>query len=79
MMIKKIVSYLTFWKKDEANKTANFNLKAMHKINKISIFMFLLAVVFIIVKYLIALVYFYNRLTPCQRYGYAQSSDGVFN
>ena len=56
MMIKKIISYLTFWKKDEANKTANFNLKAMHKINKISIFMFLLAVVFIIVKYLIALV-----------------------
>jgi len=51
-MIKKIVSYLTFWKKDEANKTANFNLKVMHKVNKISIFMFLLA----FIRYLIALV-----------------------
>ncbi len=56
MMIKKIVSYLTFWKKDEANETANFNLRAMHKVNKISIFMFLIAVVFIIVKYLIVLI-----------------------
>ena len=55
MMIKKIISYLTFWKKDEANKTANFNLKMMHKINKISIFMFLLAFVFIVIRYLIAL------------------------
>jgi len=55
-MIKKIVSYLTFWKKDEANETANFNLKAMHKVNKISIFMFLIAVIFIIVKYLIVLI-----------------------
>jgi hypothetical protein len=56
MMRKKIISYLTFWKKDEANETASFNLKAMHKINKISIFMFLLAVVFLLVRYLIALV-----------------------
>ncbi len=56
MMIKKIASYLTFWKKDEANKTANFNLKVMHKINKISIFIFLLAIVFLLVRYLIALV-----------------------
>lgn len=54
-MIKKIVSYLTFWKKDEADKQANFNLKVMHKINKISIFMFLLAIVFLVVRYLLAL------------------------
>lgn len=54
-MKEKIVSYLTFWKKDETNETANFNLIAMHKINKISIFMFLLAFVFIVIRYLIAL------------------------
>ncbi len=54
-MIKKIVTYLTFWKKDEANETANFNVKVMHKINKISIFMFLAAIIFIGVRYLIAL------------------------
>jgi hypothetical protein len=55
-MIKKIVSYLTFWKKEEADKSANFNLKVMHKINKISIFMFLAAIIFIVVKYLLALI-----------------------
>jgi|DEB19_MinimDraft_2_1074335.scaffolds.fasta_scaffold185480_1 hypothetical protein len=54
-MIKKIVTYLTFWKKDEANKSANFNVKVMHKINKISIFMFLIAIVFLLVRYLIAI------------------------
>lgn len=55
-MIKKIASYLTFWKVEEANKTSNFNLKVMHKINKISIFMFLAAIIFIVIKYLLALV-----------------------
>ena len=54
-MIKKIVTYLTFWKKDESNKSANFNVKVMHKINKISIFMFLIAIVFLLVRYLIAI------------------------
>jgi hypothetical protein len=55
-MIKKIVTYLTFWKKDEANKTENFNLKVMHKINKISIFMFLIAIVFLVIRYLTAII-----------------------
>ncbi|MFZ4798367.1 MAG: DUF6728 family protein [Bacteroidia bacterium] len=54
-MIKKIASYLTFWKGEEADKSASFNLKVMHKINKISIFMFLAAIIFIVVRYLIAL------------------------
>lgn len=55
-MRKKIISYLTFWKTDEADKSASFNMKVMHKINKLSIFMFLLAVIFLIVRYLLALV-----------------------
>ena len=55
-MIKKIATYLSFWKKEEADPTTSFNLKVMHKINKISIFMFLAAIIFIVIKYLLALV-----------------------
>lgn len=53
-MIQKFFSYITFWKKDEAANSANFNLKVMHGINKISIFMFLLAVIFLVIRYLVA-------------------------
>ncbi len=45
-VLKKITGYLTF-KKDAG--TGSF-LKSMHVINKISIFMFLLAMVYLIVK-----------------------------
>lgn len=48
---KKIVSYLTFKKQESPNgEEKSFNLKAMHTINKISLFMFLLAVIYFIVK-----------------------------
>ena len=54
-MIKKFLSYILFWKKTpETDNTSNFNLKVMHGINKISIFMFLLAVILLIVRYLFA-------------------------
>ncbi len=41
-----------FRKKDPTRKT-NFNLRMMHGINKISIIMFLLGVIFLIVKRLV--------------------------
>ncbi len=54
-MLQKFISYLQFWKKqEETDNKANFNLKVMHGINKISIFMFLMAVVLLIVRYLFA-------------------------
>ncbi|MDZ4839401.1 MAG: DUF6728 family protein [Bacteroidota bacterium] len=41
--------YLTFSKKETSSK-GNINLKMMHGINRISIFMFLIAVVIIVIK-----------------------------
>ncbi len=46
---KKIAGYLTF-KKINPEDPSNFNLKAMHVINKISIFMFLIGVILMIIK-----------------------------
>ncbi|MEM7660567.1 MAG: DUF6728 family protein [Bacteroidota bacterium] len=46
---KKIWGYLTFRKRD-TNEPDSPNLRVMHGINKVSIFMFLVAVVLIIVK-----------------------------
>ncbi len=49
-MFKKFISYVTFWKKQDADSPSSFNLKMMHGINKISILMFLLALIIIIVR-----------------------------
>ena len=50
---RKIVSYLTFKKQAApANGTNGFNLRAMHTINKISIFMFLVGLVVLVIKML---------------------------
>jgi len=51
MIIKKFISYITFWKKPEPGAPHSFNLKMMHGINKISILMFLIAVVIMIIKF----------------------------
>ncbi|MEO1215915.1 MAG: DUF6728 family protein [Bacteroidota bacterium] len=48
-VLKKILGYITFRKQEEGD-TTNFNLRAMHGINKISILVFLLAVVYLIVR-----------------------------
>lgn len=42
-----------FFRKKDASRPSNFNLKMMHGINKISIIMFLLGLIYIIVKRLI--------------------------
>lgn len=39
-----------FFRSKEKNKTDNLNLKMMHGINKISIVIFLLGVIFLIIK-----------------------------
>lgn len=46
---KKIWSYLTF-RKPEPGAPSSFNLSVMHGINKISILMFLAAIVFLIIR-----------------------------
>lgn len=51
-MWQKFLSYMMFWKKDQ-NKTENTNLKLMHGINRISILMFLVAIIVLIVRFAI--------------------------
>jgi len=41
-----------FFRSKEKNKTDNLNLKMMHGINKISIVVFLMGVIFLIIKHL---------------------------
>lgn len=52
MILKKIWSYLTFKKQDNLSEKAekNINLKMMHGINRISIIMFLIGIIFVIIK-----------------------------
>lgn len=40
-----------FFRKADPNRKSNFNLKVMHGINKISIIIFLIGIVFLISKY----------------------------
>ncbi|MGV3597227.1 MAG: DUF6728 family protein [Bacteroidota bacterium] len=49
-MWRKFWSYIAFWRKDQ-NKTENFNLRVMHGINRISILMFLVALIVLIVRF----------------------------
>ncbi|MEL6628006.1 MAG: DUF6728 family protein [Bacteroidota bacterium] len=49
-VLKKIIGYITFKKRDP-NDPHSFNLKMMHGINKISILMFLVALVVMIIKW----------------------------
>ncbi|MEM9671239.1 MAG: DUF6728 family protein [Cyclobacteriaceae bacterium] len=39
-----------FFRKKDPNRKTNFNLKMMHGINKISIIMFLLGLIFLVIK-----------------------------
>lgn len=43
-----------FFRKKDPTRPTNFNLRMMHGINKISIIMFLIGIVFIIIKKLVA-------------------------
>lgn len=48
---KKIIGYITF-RKPKPDDPTSFNLKVMHGINKISIFMFLICLIILMVKWL---------------------------
>ena len=41
-----------FFRKKDPNRPSNFNIRVMHGINKISIFMFLIALTVIIVRFI---------------------------
>jgi hypothetical protein len=43
---------MMFWKKNQ-NKTDNFNLRMMHGINRISILMFLVAMIVLIIRFIV--------------------------
>ncbi|MDP1727510.1 MAG: hypothetical protein Q8M15_12055 [Bacteroidota bacterium] len=49
-MLNKFISYLKFWKKAPADSSSSFNLKVMHGINRISILLFLFALMVIIFR-----------------------------
>ena len=42
-----------YFRKKDPNRPANFNLKMMHGVNKISMIMFLICVIVIIVRYIV--------------------------
>ena len=52
MIFKKIVSYLQFKKQKapDGQDKNNFNLRMMHGINRISIIMFLIGLIFVLIK-----------------------------
>lgn len=51
-MIKKFLAYIKFWKKvEETDIPSTFNLRIMHGINRISIIVFILAVIVMIVRF----------------------------
>jgi len=53
-MIEKFISYIAFWRKpDNTDTKSSFNLVMMHRINRLSILMFILAVLYMSVKYLL--------------------------
>ncbi|WP_439882881.1 DUF6728 family protein [Pontibacter sp. MBLB2868] len=46
---KEVANY--FFRKKDPNRKTSFNLRAMHTINKISMLMFLMAIVYFIIKH----------------------------
>ncbi len=47
--MREVLTY--FFRKKDPNRPSNFNIKAMHTINKISILMFLMAVIVMVVRF----------------------------
>ena len=52
-MIRKFLYYLNFANWFKKNKEDNFNLRFMHGINRISILVFLIAMIIMILRYFI--------------------------
>ncbi len=51
IMLQKFIYYIAFWRKREADSSSSINLKLMHGMNRISILMFLIAIIVLIIKY----------------------------
>ncbi len=51
MVLKKIARYLNPLTMFEKEGNKNFNLKMMHGINRVSIFMFLICIIIMLVKF----------------------------
>lgn len=49
-VLKKVFGYLNIFKKRDPDAPSSLNLKFMHGINRISIFMFLAALIFLIMR-----------------------------
>ena len=52
MIWRKFLTYINFFGKGNPDAKGNINLKLMHGINRISIFMFILAIIFLLVRHL---------------------------
>ena len=52
MIWQKFLSYINIFSKNKSSRTSNVSLKMMHGINRISIVMFLIAIIVMIVRYL---------------------------
>ena len=52
MIWRKFLSYINIFGKGNPDAKGNINLKMMHGINRISIFMFIIAIIIIIVRHL---------------------------
>jgi len=53
-VIKKIIGYINIFKKRDPDAPHSMNLKFMHGINRISIFMFLGAIIYLILRSIFA-------------------------
>ena len=52
-LIKKMVGYLDITQLFSKNRTKNINLRFMHGINRISIFMFVICLILMLIKFVI--------------------------
>ncbi|MCC7533906.1 MAG: hypothetical protein IT246_08205 [Bacteroidia bacterium] len=54
MVWSKILSYLMFWKNEPTTDSkSSFSMRAMHRINRISVLIFIFAILYLAVKYAI--------------------------
>jgi hypothetical protein len=49
--LRKFWSYIAFWKPRPADEPSSFNLRMMHGINRISILMFIIALIVMIIRF----------------------------
>ncbi|MEI6507824.1 MAG: DUF6728 family protein [Bacteroidota bacterium] len=50
-MLQKFIYYIAFWKKRRTDEPTSVYLRIMHGINRISILMFIVAVIVMLIRY----------------------------